>query len=110
MNSRGAIARFDRNAIEIRVIDVQECPKADLAIAIFIQGYSQTMNDNFQSLSYDFNAMRDITQSINYQFGELRNYSDWNAGEHYNMGQNNLGNNWMSIKERFMDISYLFEN
>ncbi|PKD17089.1 glutamate--cysteine ligase [Salegentibacter salinarum] len=36
LNSRGAIARFDRNAIEIRVIDVQECPKADMAIAIFI--------------------------------------------------------------------------
>ncbi len=36
LNSRGAIARFDRNAIEIRVIDLQECPKADLAIAIFI--------------------------------------------------------------------------
>jgi gamma-glutamyl:cysteine ligase YbdK (ATP-grasp superfamily) len=33
LNSRGAIARFDRNAIEIRVIDVQECPEADLAIA-----------------------------------------------------------------------------
>lgn len=33
LNSRGAIARFDRNAIEIRVIDVQECPQADLAIA-----------------------------------------------------------------------------
>lgn len=33
LNSRGAIARFDRNAIEIRVIDTQECPKADLAIA-----------------------------------------------------------------------------
>ncbi len=31
-NSRGAIARFDRNAIEIRVVDVQECPAADLAI------------------------------------------------------------------------------
>jgi hypothetical protein len=25
-NSRGAIARFDRGAIEIRVIDIQECP------------------------------------------------------------------------------------
>lgn len=36
LNSRGAIARFDRNAIEIRVIDVQECPKADLAIAVLI--------------------------------------------------------------------------
>lgn len=33
LNSRGAIARFDRNAIEIRVIDLQECPKADLAVA-----------------------------------------------------------------------------
>jgi len=32
-NARGAIARFSRNAIEIRVIDVQECPLADLAIA-----------------------------------------------------------------------------
>lgn len=33
LNSRGAIARFDRSAIEIRVIDPQECPRADLAIA-----------------------------------------------------------------------------
>lgn len=33
LNSRGAIARFERGAIEIRVIDVQECPVADVAIA-----------------------------------------------------------------------------
>lgn len=33
LNARGAIPRFERNAIEIRVIDVQECPEADLAIA-----------------------------------------------------------------------------
>ncbi|MGB8704169.1 MAG: glutamate-cysteine ligase family protein [Gillisia sp.] len=36
LNSRGAIARFDRNAIEIRVIDIQESPAADIAIAILI--------------------------------------------------------------------------
>lgn len=30
-NARGAIARFDRMAIEVRVIDAQECPAADLA-------------------------------------------------------------------------------
>lgn len=36
LNSRGAIARFDRNALEIRIIDVQECPKVDIAIADFI--------------------------------------------------------------------------
>ncbi|MCB1035156.1 MAG: glutamate--cysteine ligase [Acidobacteria bacterium] len=33
LNSRGAIARFSRGSIEIRVIDVQECPRADLAVA-----------------------------------------------------------------------------
>ncbi len=32
LNSRGAIARFDRNAIEIRIIDIQESPVADLAV------------------------------------------------------------------------------
>ncbi|MBW2465792.1 MAG: glutamate--cysteine ligase, partial [Deltaproteobacteria bacterium] len=33
LNARGAIARFERSAIEIRIIDMQECSKADLAIA-----------------------------------------------------------------------------
>lgn len=36
LNARGAIARFDRSAIEIRVLDVQECPRADLALADLI--------------------------------------------------------------------------
>lgn len=46
LNSRGAIARFDRNAIEIRVLDLQECPKADLAIAIFIVEVLKWMINN----------------------------------------------------------------
>ena len=33
LNARAAIPRFDRNALEIRIIDVQECPQADIAIA-----------------------------------------------------------------------------
>jgi hypothetical protein len=33
VNARGCIARFDRMALEIRLIDVQECPRADVAIA-----------------------------------------------------------------------------
>jgi carboxylate-amine ligase len=36
LNSRGAISRFDRNAIEIRLVDIQECPKADIAVCTFI--------------------------------------------------------------------------
>ena len=36
LNSRGAIARFERNAIEIRLLDVQESPVADLAIIALV--------------------------------------------------------------------------
>ena len=32
LNSRGLMPRWDRNSIEVRVMDVQECPKMDLAI------------------------------------------------------------------------------
>jgi len=42
-NARGAIARFERQTIEIRVVDIQECPLADLAvvraIACVVQGF-----------------------------------------------------------------------
>lgn len=36
VNSRGAITRFDRGSIEIRIMDVQECPSADLAIILLV--------------------------------------------------------------------------
>jgi gamma-glutamyl:cysteine ligase YbdK (ATP-grasp superfamily) len=36
LNSRGAIARFDRDAIEIRVADVQENPAVDVALAALL--------------------------------------------------------------------------
>jgi len=38
VNSRGAIMRFDRSAMEVRVLDLQECPKMDVAIATFVRG------------------------------------------------------------------------
>lgn len=41
-NARGAIARFDRGAIEIRILDVQECPAADVAIC---QTISKTLQE-----------------------------------------------------------------
>jgi len=36
LNSRGCIARFDRNAIEIRILDLQEAPATDIALAHFV--------------------------------------------------------------------------
>ena len=37
VNSRGIIFRFDRKALEIRVIDEQECIKSDVALSCFIR-------------------------------------------------------------------------
>lgn len=45
LNSRGAIARFERNTIEIRLLDIQECPQADIAICAAIIG---TLKDLIQ--------------------------------------------------------------
>ncbi len=45
LNSRGAIARFDRNAIEIRVTDTQECPQADIAVAGAIVAVVRSLYD-----------------------------------------------------------------
>lgn len=59
LNARGAIARFDRGAIEIRVLDVQECPAADLAIAAVVLATVRRLMDNddlqprLQALSVD---------------------------------------------------------
>lgn len=51
LNSRGAIARFDRNAIEIRLVDIQECPKADIAICLLIiETLKLLVNGDFTSL------------------------------------------------------------
>ena len=33
LNSRGAIVRFDRSALEVRILDTQECPAMDIAVA-----------------------------------------------------------------------------
>lgn len=37
VNARGAIVRFDRMALEIRLLDVQECCRSDLAIAALVR-------------------------------------------------------------------------
>jgi gamma-glutamyl:cysteine ligase YbdK (ATP-grasp superfamily) len=37
VNSRGVILRFERKAVEIRVMDEQECVKSDVALSCFIR-------------------------------------------------------------------------
>jgi len=51
VNSRGAIPRFDRGSIEIRIMDIQECPSADLAIiSLVIELLKALVNDKFIDL------------------------------------------------------------
>jgi gamma-glutamyl:cysteine ligase YbdK (ATP-grasp superfamily) len=45
LNARGTIARFDRGAFEIRVLDIQECPAADLAVAALVVAALQGLVD-----------------------------------------------------------------
>ncbi len=62
LNARGAIARFDRNTIEVRVLDVQECPAADLAIVHAITGVLRGLCEE-QWLSHESQRAFD-TQSL----------------------------------------------
>lgn len=45
LNSRGAIARFDRNAIEIRVVDIQESPRMDAAVVSTIVALVKALSE-----------------------------------------------------------------
>ena len=54
-NARGAITRFDRDTIEIRIIDVQECPAADLAIlSMVVRVLTQLAGGEMSSLEDQF--------------------------------------------------------
>jgi carboxylate-amine ligase len=51
LNSRGAIARFSRGAIEIRLIDIQECPIADISLlATFVEILKMLVSEKWSKL------------------------------------------------------------
>jgi len=54
VNSRGVIFRFDRRAIEIRVMDEQECIKSDVAISCLIRAALRgMMEQQTELISHD---------------------------------------------------------
>ncbi|NEM98762.1 carboxylate-amine ligase [Pontibacter burrus] len=69
LNSRGAIARFERNTIEIRLLDIQESPVADLAIAqatvAVLQALIAERWVNLEKLKqFDENRLADILENV----------------------------------------------
>lgn len=49
LNSRGAIARFERDAIEIRLLDIQESVTADFAVISLVSSLVKSLVDEFWS-------------------------------------------------------------
>lgn len=69
VNSRGAIPRFDRGSIEIRVMDIQECPSADLAIVSFvIETLKALVNGKFisheQQMAWKTESLAEILDGV----------------------------------------------
>lgn len=58
VNARGAIARFDRMAIEIRVVDSQENPLADLAFAELISGVVRLLTEQTWQSTVEIGSWR----------------------------------------------------
>lgn len=59
VNARGAIARFDRSTIEVRVLDIQECPLADLAV---IQLLVETLRELCAERWVDLSALQQVDE------------------------------------------------
>lgn len=65
VNSRGAIPRFDRGSIEIRIMDIQECPTADMAIiTLVIETIKALVSEKFVSLEEQMKIRTEILAGI----------------------------------------------
>ena len=78
VNSRGVIFRFDRAALEVRVMDEQECVKSDVALSCFIRAVLRGLIANqvellpHQLLVKDFNSVmaKGLNAKVHHPNGE----------------------------------------
>jgi len=64
LNSRGAIARFERGAIEIRIVDIQECPLADVACIFAIVALLKKLIEHGELYDIDTGELKQIFLSM----------------------------------------------
>ncbi len=77
VNSRGVIVRFDRKAVEIRVMDEQECIKSDVALSCFIRALLRGLMEEQPKLSshetlvrsYDATVARGLEAQVEHPYG-----------------------------------------
>ncbi len=82
LNSRGAIARFDRGAIEIRLVDIQECPNADIAIVeLEIATLKAIVNGKFAASRENASAANPVPHTLKEYREFLRNFDTTRLAE-----------------------------
>ena len=82
LNSRGAIARFDRGAIEIRLVDIQECPNADIAIVeLEIATLKAIVNGKFAASRENASAANSVQHTLKEYREFLRNFDTTRLAE-----------------------------
>ena len=64
VNSRGVIFRFDRAALEVRVLDEQECIKSDVALSCFIRAASRGLIANQEELPSHDILVNDFNSAV----------------------------------------------
>lgn len=65
VNSRGVIPHFDKGYIELRIMDIQECPAADFAIiALVTEATEALVNEQFASLEDQKEVLTDVLAGI----------------------------------------------
>lgn len=107
VNSRGAIARFMRNAIEIRVMDCQEQPAADVAICQLVSSVAKALTEEtWSSLASQQNAetlrLRDIFLNVVDNADETMLIDpDYLQLFGWDQGICTAGDLWRSLAERF---------
>lgn len=105
VNSRGAIPRFDRGSIEIRVMDIQECPSADMAIiTLVIETLKSLVNEKFISLDAQMKFKTDGLVQIfdkTSRIGQKASIDHWEYVQAFGHNTNcTAGELWKKIIEK----------
>jgi gamma-glutamyl:cysteine ligase YbdK (ATP-grasp superfamily) len=115
VNSRGAIPRFDRGSIEIRIMDIQECPAADLAITeLVIETIRALVNGKFISLEEQMKHRTEILAAILDDTAQFGQQAKIYSGEYLGIfGLNDMASAkevWQHIYQRVLVYSpYLYQ-
>ncbi|QDV42795.1 Carboxylate-amine ligase YbdK [Stieleria neptunia] len=106
LNARGAIARFDRGSIELRVMDVQEYPGADIAIcAAVVALLKELVAESWSSLHQQQTVSTELLRGILDQVSERAEHAKIESPDYlklfgYSRSSCRAGDLWAFLLDR----------